>query len=267
MSLFKNLTSEGLEDTQDRIGGYSVFDTDVYSGKIKMAYAIQSKNGAHGIALIADLGGREYRETIYVTDRSGKNYYEIKDKNGKPVVDDNGRPKRNALPGFTTIDDLCQVTTDKTLSEQDTSEKLVNVYDADAGKEVPKAVPVLVDMLDKPILVAIQKSTVDKTERNDAGEYVPTGESREENNIEKVFHPALRCTVVEARTAISQDKTPVAEFIDIWADKNKGKVRDKRQNKDGGANSGRPGSKGPPQAAQASAAPKRSLFSNNGAAA
>ena len=247
MSLFGNLKSDGLEENQDRLGGFSVLDTDVYAGKVKVAYAGQSKEGARNVTLILDLGGQEHRETIYITTKKGDNFY-VKD--GKKI----------ALPGFTTIDDLCQVTTDKVLAEQNAEEKIVNVYDPDAKKEMPKSVPVLTDLTGKDVLVAIQRSTVDKTQKNDAGEYVPTGESRDENTIEKVFHPSFRCTVVEAKKAAADGKAPEAGFITSWVERNKGKTRDKRQNKGGDVKSGRPGanSNGPPQSGQGAA--RKSLF-------
>lgn len=247
MSLFGNLTTEGLEENQDRLGGYSPLETDVYAGKIKVAYAGQSAKGAHFVTVLADFGGREYRETIYVTNQKGENFFVSKDKDKKKV----------ALPGFTTIDDLCQVTTDKTLSQQDSEEKMVNIYDPDLKKEVPKSVPVLVELTGKDILVAIKKTMVDKTVK-EGDEYVPTGESRDENSIEKVFHPTLRVSVVEAKEGKD------AAFIDAWIERNKGKTFDKRQNK-GDVKQGRPGSTSAPTSGNGTA--RKSLFGGNAAAA
>lgn len=260
MSLFKNLTTEGLEENQDRVGGFSVLETDVYAGKIKMAFAGQSAKGAHFVTLIADLGSREYRETFYITNQKGENFWLSKNEK-----DDKGNPKRIALPGFTHIDDICQVATGKVLAEQESEEKMVNIYDPDLKKEVPKAVPVLTELLGKDILVAVQKTIVDKTKK-DGDEYVATGESKEENTIEKVFHPELRVTVVEAKEAAKSDKQPVAGFIDVWAERNKGKTKDKRQNKGNAGQAGRPAgsNSGPPQGSNSGA--RKSLFGANATA-
>ena len=38
MGMFDSLTSEGLERTEDRVGGFSTLLTDIYKGKIKAAY-------------------------------------------------------------------------------------------------------------------------------------------------------------------------------------------------------------------------------------
>jgi hypothetical protein len=250
MNLFNDLKTDGLEENQDRLGGFSVLETDLYAGKIKMAYAGQAASGARSVTVIVDFSGREYRETVYITNRKGENFFLNKDDKSKKV----------ALPGFTTIDDLCQVATNKPLSEQRAEEKLVQIYNPETKKEEPTATPVLVDLIGSDILVAIQKTTVDKTKK-EGDEYVPTGESKDENHIAKVFHPTLRVTVVEAKA------NQPAGFIDAWVERNKGKTFDKRQNKGDGVKDGRPGANGntPPQAG-ANGGQRRSLFGGAAAA-
>lgn len=256
MSLFGNLTTEGLEENQDRAGGGGgARETDVYTGTIKVAYAGQSEKGARNVTIIAMLGGTEYRETVYVTNRKGENFFLSKD-----AKNEDGSPKKVALPGFTIIDDLCQVTVEKSLAEMVGEDKIINIYDYEAKKEVPKSVPVLTELTGKPVLLAIKKTLVNKN--GPAPDYTPTAETREENNIEKVFHPTLRITVVEAKEAAKSGKAPVAAFVDVWLDKNKGKTHDKRTIKDGdGVQSGRPraaNSSAPPQAGAPTA--RKSLF-------
>lgn len=254
MSLFSNLTSDGLEENEDRLGGSGGrLETDVYAGKIKIAYAGVSQKGAKNVTLIVALAnGNEYRETVYVTNAKGENFFYNKQDATKKV----------ALPGFTTIDDICQVCTEKGLAEQNIEEKIVKIYDFDARQELPKSVPVLTDLIGKDVLLAIKKTLVNKNEKAADGSYVPTAESREENSIEKVFHPTLRVTVVEAKRGKLEP-----EFIDAWIEKNKGKTHDKRQIKDGegGVQAGRPrpANAGPPQAGQTTA--RRSLFGNQAA--
>ena len=101
----------------------------------------------------------------------------------------------------------------------------------------------------------IVKILEDKTKKNDqTGEYDPTGETREVNSIEKVFHTELHLTVPEARAG--KDR---GEFWDAWLAKNKGQTRDKT--KKDGAKSGAPASAAPGSAAPAAAAQARpSLF-------
>lgn len=249
MSLFGNLTNDGLEEAQDRLGGFSRLESDAYLSKIKMAYAGQSSGGARSITLIVGTGEGfkdEYRETIYITKKTGENFY----------VDD--QKKKQPLPGFTTIDDICQMVTSKPLAQQATEEKMVNVYDPDAQKELPKSVPVLVDLLGGEVILGIVKQTVTKQVKQ-GDTYVDTNETREENVIEKVFHHPSNLTVAEAKKGAQ-----TAAFYGAWVEKNKGQTRDKT-NKKGAAQGGKTGKPGMPPIAGASngAAKGASLFARN----
>ena len=248
MSLFGNLKSDGLEQTQDRLGGgYQPKETDIYTGKIKALYAGKSAGGAQSVSLILSLAdGSEYRETFWITNKKGENFFLNKDDKTKKVP----------LPGFTIVDDLCLVTTGKPLAEQDTEEKTIKLYDSEAKKELPKAVPMLVEALGLEVSLGIVKVLENKNEKQ-GDEYVPIAETRELNATDKVFHTETRMTVVEAR-----EGAEVAKFWDSWLERNKGNTRDKRTIKDGQA-----GTAGAPKAAGASAAapaaggaPRKSLF-------
>jgi hypothetical protein len=212
-----------------------------------VAYAGQSAGGAHNVTILADINGREYRETIYVTNKKGENFFQNKSDLTKKVP----------LPGFVTIDDLCLVTTGAPLCDQVIEEKMVKVWDYDAGAEMPKSVPVLTGLIGQQVRFGIFKQKVDKNEKNAAGDYVPSGETREENVIDKVFEYDSKLTVVEARNG-----TQSAVFHDSWATKNRGVTRDKSSKVAANQNgrTGRPGS-APTAAPQAGALPKgKSLF-------
>ena len=243
--MFGNLTTDGLQESQDRLGGISVFNTDIYIGTIKALYAGKSSGGATSVTLIADLNGKEYTETMYVTNKDGQNWFANKQDPTKKVP----------LPGFTVVDDICLIATGEPLAAQETEEKVIKVWDAEAKKEVPKSVPMIIAALGKPIALGIQKSLVNK-QKKEGTEYVPIAETREENHIDKVYHPEMKLTVAEARAG--QD---VAQFWDAWLLKNKDQVRDKRTIKDGETgNSGAP-SKAPPKPGTPAGQPERkSLF-------
>ena len=245
MGLFNDMKTEGLEETQDRLGGFSPFETDIYEAEIKVAYAGQSAAGARNVTLVADIGGREYRETIYLTNRQGENFY----------LNKNDKTKKVPLPGFTTMNDICLVASDKPISDQDTEEKVVNVYDADAKKELPKSVQVLTELTGKQVYLGITNALVNKNEKDGNGQYVATAETRNENTIDKVFHYPTKMTVAEAR-----DGKTEPGFFDAWAKKNAGQVRDRRTVKDGQAGSNGKPSAGPPAAG--SATPRKSLFNS-----
>jgi hypothetical protein len=247
MSLFGKLTSEGLEKSQDRLGGFSPLDSGVYIAKIKALYAGQSSGGAMSITLLAELqNGKEYRETVYVTNKEGKNFFLNKDD----------RTKKVPLPGFTVADDLCLIATGKPLAEQDTEEKVINVYDYETKKELPKSVPMIVEAIGQEVSLGIIKQVVNKNVKQGT-EYVATAETREENFIDKVFHPTLRLSVAEARNGQDEPK-----FQEAWVARNKDQVRDKRTIKDGeagAASNGRPPKAGAAPAAGAQTA-RKSLF-------
>lgn len=245
-AMFGSLTTDGLEQASDRLGGFQPFNTDIYPASIKAAYAGQSDGGARSVTLIAEADGREYRETLWITNKKGENFFLNKQDPTKKVP----------LPGFTVIDDICLITTGKPLAEQETEEKVVNVYDREAGKEIPKTVPMLVGLLGQPIKLGIVRQLENKTEKDGAGNYIPTAETRETNFIDKVFHPEQNMTVVEARNGADS-----ATFHDSWLERNKGETRDRRTVKDGeGGTAGRPGaSRAAPQAGAAQGQ-RKSLF-------
>ena len=145
MSIFGNLTNEGLEETTDRLGGFQIRATDIYPATIKAAYAGQSVGGARNVTIVVELPDGEYSETIYVTNKKGENWF----------LNQNDKSKKVPLPGFTTIDDICLVTTGKSLAEQDSEEKVVKIYDFNERKELPKAVPMLVDLIGQTLFLGI----------------------------------------------------------------------------------------------------------------
>lgn len=214
MSLFGNLKSDGLEQSTDNLGGGGFTrESDIYSGKIKMAYAGAAKSGARFVQLIVDLpDGKEYKETVYITNKAGENFYLNKNDNSKKVP----------LPGFTTIDDICLCATGKPLSEQDAEEKIVKIYDFEAKAELPTSVPVLIELLGQDISLAILKVTENKQAKNANGIYEATAETRDINSIDKVFNTDTKMTAVEVR-----NKAEVPVFWDNWLERNKGKTRDK----------------------------------------
>lgn len=245
--MFGNLSNDGLEEATDRVGGFSLKDTGIYTGTVKLAYATTSKNGAQGVAVHIDLGGHELRQTLWVTKTTGENFYVDKDKKKQPLM------------GYTLADDLCLVTTGFGLADQDVEEKVVKLWDSDSKRETNQNVACLVDVMGKEVSVAVFKQTVDKNEKNAAGVYVPNGETREENEIDKFFHTDTRRTVVEIKAGLDD-----GVHWDAWETKWKGRIRNKAKGAANGAggNAGAPGRPGGASAGAAGGtqAPKSSLF-------
>lgn len=246
MSMFKNMTNNGLEETQDRLGGFQPLATDIYTGVLKLAYATTASSGAQAINFVFETQGKEYRETVYITNKKGENFFLNKDDKTKKVP----------LPGFVIADDICLCATEKPLSEQEVEEKVVKLYDFEAKKELPKSVPVLVELIGKTVSLGIVQELHNKTKKNDStGEYEPIEEEVTKNVIEKVFHTESKFTMVEVRNGAE-----TAAFWDAWVERNKGSVKDKRDLKNG--KPGAPGKPAPAGSGQTAtpAAARKSLF-------
>lgn len=248
---FKNLaTNDKIKDAVDSVGSSGPVDSNAYACTISMAYATKSSGGAMGLVLHLKADpfagaptGREIRETIYVTsgDKKGNlNYYENKDG------------EKNYLPGFILGNDLCLLTVGKDLSEIDTEDKIVNVYNFETKSEVPTKVPVLTELLDKRIIVGVLKTLENKQKKDDNGVYQNTGETREGNSMDKFFRERDSMTVAEIK---GQAESPV--FINTWKAKWAGEVRDRTSATNGTSNVAAFGAK---PSAGAAAAPKKSLF-------
>ncbi len=244
MSLLKNLTSDdSIANEKDSVGSGGVVDSALYLSKISLAYLTKSAGGATGLVLHAKTdAGRELRQTLWMTSGTAKgatNFY----------IDKEGQ--KQYLPGFNLANSLALLTVGKELSQLDSDTKVVNAYSPEAKAEVPTKVEMLVELLDQDVLIGVIKQIVDKTQKTDAGVYVPTGETRDENEIDKFFRARDRMTTAEIRA-----KATEAVFASTWETKWAGKTRDKSKGTNGAT-----GTAGAPRAAAAtSKKPATSLF-------
>lgn len=240
--MFGNLKSDGLEQSEDRVGGgFEAFSSDVYDATIKLAYAGESSGGAKNVTIVADIGGKELRETIYITNKQGENFY----------LDKQDKSKKHPLPGFTLVDDICLLASEIELAEQDTETKVVKIYNFQERKELPTEVEVLTALIDKPIKLAVLRVIEDKQKKGDDGKYHNTGETRTVNQIDKAMHVETKRTVNEYRHEIED-----CEFHDAWIERNQGKDRNRSSGASGGAGSS--GSGKPAATSQ-----KKSLFAKS----
>ncbi|AGH57065.1 hypothetical protein VPMG_00088 [Vibrio phage VBP32] len=242
MGLFDKMknTDVKVEEAKDVLGGSGPLDTDVYNCKIKLAYVDYSKGGAMSVNFDLETDtGRKLRSQQWVTSgdaKGNKNYY----------VDRNG--KNQHLPGYVLVNDIAVLTTDTRLEDLEPEEKVISLYDFQAGKEVPQQKNVLTELIGQDITLAVEKQIVDKNVQDASGAYVPSGETREINEVVKAFHAEYGVTVGEAKMGLKE-----ADFRDRWADKNRGNVRNKAKGAADGAQSGAP-------AAGQAAKPATSLF-------
>ena len=243
MSLLKNLTTDAsIANERDSLGGARLLDSGLHLFTITLAYLQVATSGALSLVLGLKAPAGETRQTFWLTggkDKGCKNYYE--DKSGA----------KQYLPGFILANSLALLTVGKELSELETEQKVTNVYNADAKKELPTKVDMLMDLIGKEILGGVIRQTVDKTKKDAAGVYQPTGETREENEVDKFFRASDCITTTEIRAEATE-----AAFATAWEEKWKGVTRNKAK--------GASGTAGAPKAAAKTAAndspARKSLF-------
>lgn len=246
MSILSALTSDAsIANEKDSVGGGSrILETGVYNLKVVHAYVTKSAGGAIGlVASFKTNDGKDLRQTFWMssgTAKGCKNYYE--DKNGD----------KQYLPGYIQANSLCLLTTGQEISGLDTEKKVIPLYNADAKSEIPTSVDMVMDLVGKEVVAAIFKQTVDKTKKNETtGMYEPTGETRDENEIDKFFRARDRMTTAEIRAQAEE-----ASFVNTWAQKWTGQTRDRSK----GAAKGAAGLPTSGAAATAAKKPSTSLF-------
>lgn len=243
MSLSNLKSNPAVETESDNLGGGSRnVESGLYDMTVEVAYIGTSAGGATSLNLqLKGDDGSEVSQTLWVASGNAKgNKTTYKDKEGK----------EHNLPDFNHANALCLLSIGKELGDLDTEEKVIKLFDFDARKELPKAVPMVTELLGARIKAGIIKQIVDKNAKNDAGVYVPTGEVREENVIDKMFREKDGLTVAEIRA-----KSTEAEFCTKWKEKWTGVTRDRST-----PTAGKGAVAGSPAASGGAAAPATSLF-------
>lgn len=210
MSLLANLkTDDTIQGDKDTLGGYRTLDSDIYTGTINYAYLQKSQSSqALAINLSVNIDGTEFKETLWISNRDGKNFYE---KDGK----------KNYLPSFTTANSIALFACQKELSDLDTEPKVLNLYSWEHQKEVPTEVPCITALHGKTVTLGILKEIRPKQVKNSQGYYVDSDETKEINTISKVFHPENNKTIAECKAKVYK-----AEFYQEWLDKYQGYVKE-----------------------------------------
>lgn len=205
------------EVEDDYVGGGGVLDTDIYPAEIKYAYIGKAANSeARNLTLCLKINGMDITRQIWMTNRDGDVTYQ--DKKTKEVKN---------LPGFNQVNGLCMLLASKEVGNMDVEEKTLSLYDYESKKEVPQAVDCFVELHGLKLQVAVQRQTVDKTEKNEStGEYEPTGETRDTNEFIKFFPEDRLVTISEVAHFI---KSLGGDFEDVLNDGDLGKAIAKMQ--------------------------------------
>lgn len=233
--MLSGLTQDSdIQEDGDFLGGYKALESGIYRMNVDLAYVTISKGGATGLNLVFKSGNDELKTTLWMTSgkaKGGKNFY----------VDRNGNKK--FLPGFNQANALSLLTVGQPINKLQDEEKVINLYDYDAKKEIPTKVAMVTELLGQEVLLGVIKQIVDKNEKQDDGSYKPSGETRVENEVDKIFRASDRMTVTEIKAQVED-----ATFIDKWADKWTGVERDKSKGKTSdGTTAGAPDTAAKPQ--------------------
>lgn len=241
-NIFAGKAAAGETVEEDFIGSGGVFDTDIYEAVIKTAFIGRAAaSDARNVTLLLDIDGREVRSQIWVSNRKGEVTY--KDKK-------TGEAKN--LPGFNQLNSLCLLVAGMDMGEMVVEELTVKLYDFDAKKELPQAVDCFTALHGEKISVALQRQTVDKTTKNEtSGDYEPTGETRDQNEVVKFFAPEKLVTISEVAQfikslggsfddvvkdrdipkAIASMSDEAGGYAKTWLDRNKGQTYNKATGK------------------------------------
>jgi len=197
---------------KDTLGGGSfVWDTGVYDVVVDGAYIDISKGGAYSINLaFKDVEtGKVLKITEYITSGAEKgclNYFV------------NKKGEKQYLPGYEKMRTLSLILTGETLDKQEIEDKLVEVYDPEVSKRVPRKKQVIMSWLGKKFKAGIIKGIEPKYNNPD--------ETREFNELAKIFDE-------EGRTITEKEAGTEPEFINKWKDKYTSEfIKDKTKVKD-----------------------------------
>ena len=228
---------------EDYVGGGSyTVDSDIYPAEVKYAYIGKAANsGAQNLTLCLKVNGKtEITRQIWMTNKNGDITYE--DKKTKELKN---------LPGYNQVNALALILTGQEIGDLDVEEKTLNLYDYDSKKEIPQAVDCFTDLHGLNLQVAIQKQTVDKTEKNEStGEYEPTGETRDVNEFVKFFPETALVTLSEIERFIESlgadfnetveegnllkaisKMEDTGDYATTWLEKNRGETWDRSTGK------------------------------------
>lgn len=194
-----NKATSEIKVEEERLG-FTPQPTGVYDAEVVMAYLIKSKGGALGLSYNLKTSEGEIRcDTEYFTSgdaKGNKNYFERTDSKTKVTT-------QHYLPGYNKVNALCLLTTNKSIEEQETAERVVSKWNGTA--EEPTTVEALVDLIGSTVKVTVLDKTVDKQKANAAGVYENTGEKRRFNEVTGFYHPTSERSLFE----VMNDKDPV----------------------------------------------------------
>ena len=230
------------EANTDFLGGFRLMDSGAHKVAIEIAYLNTAKSGARSLVMHFKNDTNSVRSTQFFTSGTAKGcktYYTKDNKNYD-------------LPGYIIVNDIFQVVTGGGLENAVLEEKVIKVYNKEAQGEIPTKVQMVTNLLGKEVVLGVIKQIVDKTALGTDNGYHPTGDTREENEVVKVFDlngftvPEL---AANAAAVASGKEAPITEptFLLAWKEKNDGVVLNKAKGAKEGGTAGAPATKAAPK--------------------
>lgn len=216
LSKFKT-TSDVVVDDTDSLGGGYTLESGVYPMTIDMVYLDETAKGAISMnCVFKNTSGQTLRHTFWIQSGAEKNY--------ATTYVDKRTGEKHLLPGLNQANALVELTLGKQLSDLNPEEKTINLYNHEAGAEIPTKVQVLLDMLNRDVILGVQKKIEPKNVKGDDGLYHPdpTGATRTINEVAKIFQAGTGLTVGEIKAGETTGK-----FLQSWEKKWKDVTIDK----------------------------------------
>lgn len=186
-------------------GGSSVRDTGLFAGEIDMAYLSKSSGGAKSLVLAFREAGtpstNPLRFTLWITSgdaKGNKNFY-ISPRDHK----------RYPLPGMQLANEISLIATGKPLGDLSAEKKVIKLRNWTTQQDEPTEVDCIVELLNKPVLLGLEKVQENRRVQTTPGVYVETPEMRTFNDIQKVFFPT-------GHTITEKSANADAEFVGRW---------------------------------------------------
>ena len=208
MSFFSDAkTDDSIKVTDSVGGGYKPLESGIYAFIIKEAYGHVAASGAKAVSLKLEQHDAKVPftlyQTIYVT-RSTKN-------GGGNTWDNNG--KAAYLPGFQCVDGLIEILMDTHLSQVQPKQMIVKKRDPKTNQDVNEEVPMIEELIGKPIYACVKKKIVNVNKKGGDGNYYPTNERREENEIVQFLRASDKRSVPEIKSG--EEPTHYDEWLKV----------------------------------------------------
>lgn len=213
-----------VEKVEEKDGlPFGAWESDIYDAVLKTAYIDRFSGGSvfvNCVYELTDLRGNK------ITVQERETIWSVKTQGGHYICQKTGKKKQ--LIGQAKMDSLAKLLTGKSLKEiQDTGgieDKTHKIYSSELKKETPQTKPTIMAFTNVPCYVGLKKIIENKqTKQGDT--YVMTAETREVNQVEKVFNS-------DRKTLLEVQANSEAEYFNDWLNINKGKTIDKTKKVD-----------------------------------